>query len=109
MIKVYQAVDFCDAHDAAIANDSAKLTALWLAGRYEPVADVADPGGPGHNLQLERAYRLTNSIDCAWWENDGVIKTISRPCRSTSCGDILELGGRYYFVAMCGFNWINIQ
>ena len=36
---------------------------------------------------VDEAYRLTNSIDCPWWENDGV-KAIKQ-ARSTSVGDII--------------------
>ena len=54
---------------------------------------------------LEDAYRLTNTIHRSWWENDGVIAHVSRT-RSTSVGDVLEIDGRVFAVAACGFREI---
>ena len=42
------------------------------------------------DASLEEAYRLTNSIHCAWWENSSVVKLFDgEGCRSTSRDDVL--------------------
>lgn len=51
---------------------------------------------------LNQAFRLTNSIDCYWGDNEGV-DGIAR-CRSTSVGDIIEDNdGKRFLVVMFGF------
>ena len=55
---------------------------------------------------LEYAFKLTNHLDKAWWENDGV-RLIGEETRSSSMGDILVIGDAHYIVTMFGFNKIN--
>ena len=43
--------------------------------------------------KLEIAFRKTNSIDDAWWNNEGVTKMFGGgACRSTSVGDMVLIG-----------------
>ena len=53
---------------------------------------------------LEEAYRLTNTINCSWWENEGVEAIITKT-RSTSVGDVMldHKDGKFHAVAGCGF------
>ena len=55
---------------------------------------------------LEEAFKLTNHIDRAWWENEGV-KLIGEETRSSSMGDVFVINGEQHIVAMCGFEKIN--
>ena len=54
---------------------------------------------------LEECYRLTNSVDYAWYEDADARATeeASRGCRSTSVGDIVEFAGVKYVVDGYGF------
>ena len=51
---------------------------------------------------LEEAFYLTNSINDSWGKNDGV-RCLAERCRSTSSGDIMEMGGVLYVVMALGF------
>jgi hypothetical protein len=53
---------------------------------------------------LEEAYRLTNTVDHYWWENEGVNAVITKT-RSTSVGDVMldHKDGKFHAVASCGF------
>ena len=43
--------------------------------------------------KLEIAFKKTNSIDDAWWNNEGVTKMFGGgACRSTSVGDMVLIG-----------------
>jgi hypothetical protein len=47
--------------------------------------------------KLERAFMLTNTIDNAWWNNEGVTKMFpDKTCRSTSTGDMVLVGKDKY-------------
>ena len=48
------------------------------------------------------AFQLTNHIDSAWWENEGVTR-IGGETRSTSVGDVVVLNGEAFMVKGCGF------
>lgn len=52
----------------------------WPDG-YELVAEVESD-------DLDDIFRLTNHIDHAWYENEGVV--VHKQARSTSVGDIVE-------------------
>lgn len=53
---------------------------------------------------LEEAFRLTNTIDRQWWENEGITpKFKGDGCRSTSVGDLMFCAGRTYVVGRFGF------
>ena len=56
------------------------------------VAFVEVPKNATVDEKLELAFELTNSIDCAWWENDEVTPTFPDEdggCRSTSVDDMV--------------------
>ena len=76
---------------------------------YERVADM-NLGGSSSTI-LEDAYRLTNSIDTAWYENVDLLvaEGFQDGCRSTSVGDIVQLAGESYMVAGCGFRHIDME
>lgn len=81
---------------------------LWERGMYDCVAHV-----PSDNLNT--AYRVTNSIDCGWWENpleEVEPKFAGDGCRSTSVGDVLTVDSepccRIHAVASFGFNQIAV-
>ena len=47
--------------------------------------------------KLEAAFMKTNSIDDAWWNNEGVTKMFpDKACRSTSTGDMVLVGKDKY-------------
>jgi len=58
---------------------------------------------------LEEAFRLTNSIDAAWYENPEV-RALVGPTRSTSVGDVVvlsdETGSRAFRCDLVG--WAQI-
>lgn len=79
---------------------------------WRKVADVPIHGIQTIDEACEFAYRLTNSIDAPWWENDGVTPTEEVKqeggCRSTSVDDHLKVTWMkrpptYYRVAPVGF------
>jgi len=53
---------------------------------YTHVADVEASG-------LEEAFRLTNSLERPWWENEEITLKTEPPLRSTSVGDVIVDGG----------------
>ena len=59
--------------------------------------------------KLSLAYELTNSIQNAWYENPNinVSEEAKDGCRSTSIGDLIQIDGRSYMVAGCGFTEIT--
>jgi hypothetical protein len=58
---------------------------------------------------LDEAFRLTNTIDTPWWENDGVAVVSPVRCtklwgmRSTSVGDVMIRHNVCWIVAAAGF------
>ena len=58
--------------------------------------------------KLEHAFKMTNSIDDAWWNNEGVTSMFpDKGCRSTSVGDAILVGGSKY---MCdGAGWSRVD
>jgi len=51
----------------------------------------------------EDAYRLTNSIHCGWWEH-AQVRSLVGPCRSTSVGDVVVVGGVPMICDRVGFS-----
>lgn len=64
---------------------------------YELVAEVDTDS-------LEVAFERTNTIMCAWWENEGV-KAL-KETRSTSVGDVVEINGQRWLCDMVGWREI---
>lgn len=56
---------------------------------------------------LDMVYRLTNHIESAWWENEGILDH-KAGSRSTSVGDVIvdDMGG-LWAVDMCGFRYFS--
>ena len=59
--------------------------------------------------KLEYAFKMTNSIEAAWWNNDGVTSMFSadKGCRSTSVGDHVLVGGSKYLCAGTGWELVE--
>ena len=55
--------------------------------------------------KLETAFMKTNSIDDAWWNNEGVTKMFGgATCRSTMTGDMVLIGTDKYKCEMTGWS-----
>ena len=55
--------------------------------------------------KLETAFMKTNSIDDAWWNNEGVTKMFGgATCRSTMTGDMVLIGNTKYKCEMTGWS-----
>ena len=63
---------------------------------------------------LNKVFELTNSIDCAWYDNELIKVAFNKDenvskdeqtnrKRSTSISDVFEHNGKFYAVATCGF------
>ena len=59
------------------------------------------------NAKLEEAFVKTNSINDAWWKNEGVTPMFpDASCRSTSVGDMVLIGKTKY---KCdSFGWSKV-
>ena len=59
------------------------------------------------NEKLEKAFMLTNSINDAWWNNEGVTPMFGdKGCRSTSVGDMILIGTEKYKCDSMGWSKI---
>jgi hypothetical protein len=67
------------------------------------VAEVEVPEESCLADACEEAFRLTNHIDCPWWDNEGVTRH-GPETRSTSVGDVVVVGSVAFRVASFGFN-----
>ena len=57
--------------------------------------------------KLERAFMLTNSVNDAWWNNEGVTPMFpEKGCRSTSVGDMVLIGTEKYKCDSSGWSLI---
>ena len=57
--------------------------------------------------KCEVAFKLTNTIDTAWWTNEGVEYVNDKPtCRSTSSGDHVLIGNKKYKCARIGWELV---
>lgn len=57
---------------------------------------------------LDVAYLKTNNIDSSWTLNEEVTMAPRGGCRSSSIGDVFELNGEYFAVAVFGFTKIPL-
>ena len=91
-----------------------KTEALMRTFTKETVAVIHTPmegekGGPrtvamvevdkalSDRMKMEEAFKLTNSINDAWWNNEEVTPMFpDATCRSTSVGDMVLIGNRKY-------------
>ena len=54
--------------------------------------------------KCEKAFMLTNNIDDAWWNNEGVTKMFGgATCRSTMTGDTVLIGTKKYVCEPVGW------
>jgi hypothetical protein len=59
------------------------------------------------SAKLEKAFMLTNSINDAWWNNEGVTKMFPEEgCRSTSVGDMVLIGKEKYMCDSSGWSLV---
>jgi len=76
-----------------------------LVASYE--AEQGDTEISAQHPELDNAFRLTNSIDSAWFDNQDLTLTEDVKekggARSTSVDDIVSLDGQKFVVAMAGF------
>lgn len=56
---------------------------------------------------LGEVFFLTNHVNNAWWENEGVKKVVEGQVRSTSCGDVAVLTDGTV-MACAAVGWKNI-
>jgi hypothetical protein len=60
------------------------------------------------NKKLETAFVKTNSINDAWWNNEGVTKMFpDGACRSTSVGDMVLVGKDKYVCSSSGWKTLE--
>ena len=60
------------------------------------------------NEKLEKAFMLTNSINDAWWNNEGVTPMFGdKGCRSTSVGDMILIGTEKYKCDSMGWSLVQ--
>ena len=61
------------------------------------------------NEKLEYAFKMTNSIDSAWYSNKEGIDYMGpeKSCRSTSVGDFVLVGGSKYLCAATGWELVK--
>ena len=55
--------------------------------------------------KCEVAFKKTNTIDKAWWDNEGVTKMFGgEGCRSTSVGDMVLVGTEKFLCESTGWS-----
>ena len=71
------------------------------------VAFVEVPKKLSDDEKCEIAFRKTNTIEKAWWENEGVTKMFGGDaCRSTMTGDMVLIGTKKYKCAFVGWELV---
>ena len=101
-----------------------KTEALMKTFTKETVAVIHTPmegekGGPktvamvevdktlSDRMKMEEAFKLTNSINDAWWNNEGVTPMFpDKGCRSTSVGDMVLVGKEKYLCDSMGWSLV---
>ena len=72
-----------------------------------PVAVVEVAKELSDEQKCEVAFKNTNTIDKAWWENEGVTKMFGGDaCRSTSTGDMVLIATKKYKCAFIGWELV---
>lgn len=75
------------------------MTTQLFPDDYELVAELDE------ECTLEAAFRYTNTIDCPWWDYEGVLGMIvHKRTRSTSVGDVVEVAGKAYLCENAGWS-----
>lgn len=106
-----------DERAGLLLSADADCVAAGIAGdRYGFVASVEDMSGTLHVADaLEEVYRLTNSIDAAWYQQQerGFSISLSAAAavgaRSTSVGDLIVHEDQVYVVAGAGFQKLDVS
>ena len=76
-----------------------------LEGESSVVAFIDMPKNLSTDAKLEKAFMMTNSIESAWWLNEGVTKMFGgAACRSTSVGDMVLIGNDKYKCEPAGWS-----
>ena len=87
-----------------------QVAVIHAAFGEEPrtVAFVEVPKNATVNDKLELAFKLTNNINHAWWENEEVTPVFfpEQGCRSTSVGDMVLVGTEKYVCESMGWKKI---
>ena len=97
--------------DALMKNllcETAAVIHVGEGGRPTTVAMVDVEKSATDMKKLETAFMKTNSINSAWWTNEGITKMFDgATCRSTSVGDMVLLSsGKKYKCEMAGWSEI---
>jgi hypothetical protein len=82
------------------SEEKQKAFAVTHFSKYHHVADV-------QTTDLEDAFHLTNSIENHWSTNQGVKH--HELSRSSSVGDVFQLGEKFYVVCSFGFAEIALD
>ena len=95
--------------DALMKNllcETAAVIHVGEGGRPTTVALVDVKKADTDMKKLETAFMKTNSINSAWWTNEGITKMFGEAtCRSTSVGDMVLLSsGKKYKCEMAGWS-----
>ena len=89
----------------------AKMFHAMIDGKYDEVANVF-VATDDVETALETAYRLTQSIESAWIDNEDVVasdEVIAKGgCRSSSVGDVFQINDQFFAVAGCGFEGMTL-
>jgi hypothetical protein len=80
---------------------ASSVAELIMKGLYQKVAIV-------ETENLDKAFELTNHIDCDWRENKGVT-ALKLMNRSSSVGDIFVLNNEAYLIESIGFEKLPID
>ena len=103
--KVYHAKEWSLNSDLHFV-DSAKINPHWEGG-YKPIVSNYRMVAEVKCDSLGMVFQLTNHIDSAWQENEGV-KSFAKKARSTSVGDLIEdENGKLHMVAGIGFEEVE--
>lgn len=109
MLKVYHSKEWALNSELHFVNSKdfcEKFHPYWVDG-YKPMASNYKVVALVDTDDLERAFMLTNHIETAWQENEGVKAKVEN-CRSTSVGDLMEdEKGNLFMVAGCGFEKVE--
>tara|TARA_B100002019_G_C20897784_1_gene416625 strand:+ start:197 stop:520 length:324 start_codon:yes stop_codon:yes gene_type:complete len=94
-----------------VKNPTEQLAVIHVMENGQPttVAFVDVDSSLSVSKKISHAFMKTNSIDDAWWNNEGVTKMFGGDgCRSTSVGDMVLLSnGEKYKVEPVG--WTKIE